>query len=251
MLPTLWMTSARQQARRDSPQPFPSICAVPGVALMSAIDRRAVLRALVVTAAGMATGRLSNLSEAGAQGAVSGWSVQTLEAFADTLIPGERRFPADVPIAGVVSGPGAVQAGAVAVLASPQLPLAPWLDEITALLNARAIAYAAAHLLVLPITSPALVGLSFRHRTDLVRSLFGPDDVDRPIWQVLSLLVSLAFDTAAHLDTGRALSLDHPGLSWIGFPAPDPDGLWRFPHYSYGRALSDLHPATTPSGSPA
>ena len=34
----------------------------------------------------------------------------TLEAYADTLIPGEKRFPGDVAIAGVVTGPGAVQA---------------------------------------------------------------------------------------------------------------------------------------------
>jgi hypothetical protein len=41
---------------------------------------------------------------------------QTLEAFADTLIPGEKRFPADRAIAGVVSGAGAVQAGAIEML---------------------------------------------------------------------------------------------------------------------------------------
>ncbi|HTR62746.1 MAG TPA: DUF5987 family protein, partial [Candidatus Binataceae bacterium] len=37
----------------------------------------------------------------------------TLEAYADTLIPGEKRFPDDVAIAGVVTGPGAVQGGAI------------------------------------------------------------------------------------------------------------------------------------------
>jgi hypothetical protein len=75
--------------------------------------------------------------------------------------------------------------------------------------------------------------------------------VDRPVWQILALVTGLAFDTAAHLDTRQALAAGHPGLTWLRFPAPDADGLWRFPQFSYGRVLADSHPATTPSGSPA
>jgi hypothetical protein len=37
----------------------------------------------------------------------------------------------------------------------------------------------------------------------------------------------------------------------MGFAKPDPDGLWRFEDYSYGRQLARIHPATTPSGNPA
>jgi hypothetical protein len=188
---------------------------------------------------------------AAAETAPAGWTVQTMEAFADTLIPGERRFAEDRAIAGAVSGPGAVQAGVISTLTSPELPLAPLLPEIAALLNARAVAYAATRLILLPVTVPAFVGLSFRDRTTLVRGLFGPEDPDRAIWQMLSLLTGLAFDTAAHLDTRQAVATGHPGLAWLGFPPPGPDGLWRFPDYSYGRALADPHPATTASGSPA
>ncbi|MBL1086529.1 regulator [Streptomyces actinomycinicus] len=177
--------------------------------------------------------------------------MQTLEAFADTLIPGQRRFAGDLAVAGAVSGPGAVQAGVIATLTSPELPLAPLLPELAALLNARAVVYATSHLVLLPITVPAFVGLSFRHRTALVQGLFGPEDPDRAIWQVLSLLTGLAFDTAAHLDTRQAVSTGHPGLTWLGFPRPGTDGLWRFTDYSYGRALATPHPATTDSGSPA
>ncbi|MFD9124896.1 DUF5987 family protein [Kitasatospora sp. NPDC059571] len=178
-------------------------------------------------------------------------ATRTLEAFGDTLIPGERRYPGDLAIAGVVTGPGAVQAGLLQVLTSPQLPLGPWLPEIAALLDARALARAATHLILLPPGWPPFVGLPFGHRTDLVRGLFRPDEPDRPIWQTMALLVGLAFDTAAHLDTPAAIAAGHPGLAWLGFPAPDADGLWRFPDHSYGRALAALHPRTTPSGSPA
>ncbi|WP_233289296.1 DUF5987 family protein [Kitasatospora sp. MBT63] len=218
-------------------------------------DRRAVLKALTATLTILAAGRFTPAAAAertaDTAAASASWTVQTLEAFADTLIPGERRHPGDLPIAGAVTGPGAVQAGAVDVLTSPELPLAPLLPAIGALLDTRAAAYALTHLLLLPPTSPAFVGLPFKHRTALVGGLFDPGDLDRQIWQVLSLMVGLAFDTAAHLDTRQALAGRHPGLAWLGFPAPDADGLWRFPQYSYGRALADLHPATTASGSPA
>ncbi|WP_405598576.1 DUF5987 family protein [Streptomyces sp. NBC_01410] len=219
---------------------------------VSSLDRRTALKALAWAAALSAVQLPAAASRAAAAEAGSGgWTVQTMEAFADTLIPGERRFAGDLAIAGAVSGPGAVQAGVIKTLTSPELPLAPLLPEIAALLNARAVAYAATHLILLPVTLPAFVGLSFRHRTALIRGLFGPEDPDRVIWQMLSLLTGLAFDTAAHLDTRQAEATGHPGLTWLGFPPSGPDGLWRFPDYSYGRALAALHPATTASGSPA
>lgn len=225
------------------------------------IGRRSVLKALTATlsvlaAGGFAPAAAAHAAAAGpahgaAQAAAESWTVQTLEAFADTLVPGQRRFAGDLAVAGAVSGPGAVQAGVVDVLTSPALPLAPLLPEIAALLDARAVAYAATHLIWLPVTSPPFVGLSFSRRTDLVSGLFAPDTVDRPVWQILALVTGLAFDTAAHLDTRQALAAGHPGLTWLRFPAPDADGLWRFPQFSYGRVLADSHPATTPSGSPA
>ncbi|WP_431676325.1 DUF5987 family protein [Kitasatospora sp. KL5] len=213
------------------------------------LDRRGLLKSLAATATLLAAGPLTTASAEAA--GPNAWTTQSLEAFADTLIPGQRRHAGDLPIAGVVTGPGAVQAGAVQVLASPDLPLGPWLPGIAGLLDARALARAAAHLLWLPPGWPPFVGLPFGHRTALVTGLFDPDDPDRPIWQVLALLVGLAFDTAAHRHTADALAADHPGLAWIGFPAPNPDGLWRFPDHSYNRPLAALHPNTTASGSPA
>ncbi|HYS37141.1 MAG TPA: DUF5987 family protein, partial [Pseudonocardiaceae bacterium] len=40
----------------------------------------------------------------------------TLEAWADTIIPGEKRWPDDRAIAGVSTGGGSVAAGAIEVL---------------------------------------------------------------------------------------------------------------------------------------
>jgi hypothetical protein len=61
----------------------------------------------------------------------------------------------------------------------------------------------------------------------------------------------LAFHTAGHLSTAEAVRSGHPGLAWIDFPAPDPDGLWRYPEFSYRRSLAAVHPATTATGQPA
>ncbi|MET8953032.1 DUF5987 family protein [Streptomyces sp. NPDC004393] len=217
---------------------------------MTGPDRRSILKALFATLAGLYVGG-SHTPAAAAAATSESWTTQTLEAFADTLIPGQRRFSGDMAVAGAVTGPGAVQAGVVGLLGSPELPVAPLLPAIAALLDARAVAYAALQLIWLPPTLPPFVGLSFADRTALVGGLFDPDDPDRPIWQVMSLLVGLAFDTAGQQDTVEALGQGHPGLTWLRFPEPDPDGLWRFPDFSYGRPLAALHPNTTASGSPA
>ncbi|WP_263101385.1 DUF5987 family protein [Kitasatospora sp. DSM 101779] len=216
---------------------------------LAPLDRRGLLKALAAATAVLAVGRPGTAPARA--GDLNPWTTQSLEAFADTLVPGQRRHPGDLPIAGAVTGPGAVQAGAVQVLTSPDLPLGPWLPEIAGLLDARALARAATHLLWLPPGWPPFVGLPFDHRTALVTGLFEPGEVDRPVWQVLALLVGLAFDTAAHRHTADALAAGHPGLAWIGFPPPDADGLWRFPEHSYNRPLAGLHPRTTASGSPA
>jgi len=46
-------------------------------------------------------------------------AAMTLEAFADTIVPGEKRSPDDHAIAGAASGPGAVGAGALELLRTP------------------------------------------------------------------------------------------------------------------------------------
>ena len=69
----------------------------------------------------------------------------TLEAFADTFVPGEKRSPDDVAIAGAAHGAGAVVAGAIELLEMPATGIASGLDEIVATLNDHASSYAAEH----------------------------------------------------------------------------------------------------------
>jgi hypothetical protein len=175
--------------------------------------------------------------------------VPTLEAFADTLITGEKRSPLDRAIAGAVSGPGAVEAGALDLMNGPTAGVAPLLPALAVALNARATAFAALEGILLDPTVPPLVALDFEQRTALLVQLLDGTDPDQILWFALAALVFLATHTAAHLDTAAALAAGHPGLVGIGFPAPNPDGLWRFPTASYRRVLAPKHPRSK-KGSP-
>ncbi len=175
----------------------------------------------------------------------------TLEAWSDTMIPGEKRAPDDRAIAGATTGPGAVQGGAVTLMNYPPVGLAPALPGLAAGLNAEATTYAAAHGVVLDPTVPPFVSLPFEHRTALALQLLEEPSPDQLLWFGLSGVAFLAFHTAGYLDTVEAVRTGHPGLAWIDFPAPDPDGLWRYPTFSYRQRLADPHPRTTTTGNPA
>ena len=174
----------------------------------------------------------------------------TLEAYADTIVPGEKRWPEDQAVAGAAPGPGAVAAGAVELIETPAAGLIGGLDDLVELLNKYAQAHADGLGLILDETVPPFVALPFAERTALVRSLTAPGHPEKDAWVSLALFSNMAFDTGAHLHTLEALGAGHPGLAAMGLTMPDADGLWRFPQYSYGRRLADPHPRTTPSGSP-
>ena len=168
--------------------------------------------------------------------------VPTLEAFADTLIPGEKRSPLDRAIAGAANGPGAVQAGALDMLNFPAAGVGPLLPAFAALLNTRAAAFATTNGIILDPTVPPLVSLDFAQRTDLLVQLLDGTDPDQLLYFALAALVFLACHTAGHLDTAEAIANGHPGLAALRFPAPNPDGLWRFPQSSYGLKLAPKSP---------
>lgn len=176
--------------------------------------------------------------------------VLTLEAFADTIVPGKKRHPADRSIAGVSHDGGAVAAGALDLLESEAGGLGPWLADLAAMLNAHAERFAANSGGLLDESVPAFVSLSYNQRAELILELTGPDHPERQGWVNLVMFSNMAFDTAAHLHTVDAIEQGHPGLTLLGFAKPDDDGLWRFPDYSYRRELAARHPATTKSGSP-
>lgn len=175
----------------------------------------------------------------------------TLEAYADTIIPGAKRGPGDRAIAGVATGGGAVQAGALELLQWDATGIHDGLEDLARRVNAHAEAYAAEQALRLDPTVPPFVALAYEHRASLIQRLTTPGHPEKEFWVLLALFCNMAFDSAAHLHTAQALADGHPGLVAMGIPSPDADGLWRFEDFGYGRALADPHPDTTPTGSPA
>lgn len=175
----------------------------------------------------------------------------TIEAFADTIVPGEKRSPDDRAIAGAAPGGGAVASGAVELLEAPGGGLAPALDALAVSLNDHASEYAKERGLDVDDEVPPFVALSFADRTALVQLLTAPEHPEKQMWVALALFSNMAFDSAAHLSTVDALAAGHPGLLSIGYFRPEADGVWRFPQFSYGRQLATHHPDTTTTGSPA
>jgi hypothetical protein len=173
----------------------------------------------------------------------------TLEAFADTIVPGEKRWPGDRAVAGVSEGGGAVAAGAVKLLEMPEGGLENALDDMARMLNGHAEKYRAEHGLALDESVPPFVALDAEHRTTLVLELTATDHPEKAQWVGLAMFCNMAFDTGAHSHTTDALKEGHVGLVTMGFAQPDGDGLWRFPDYSYRRPLARLHPDTAPHGS--
>jgi hypothetical protein len=177
-------------------------------------------------------------------------TTQTLEAFADTLIPGEKRFPEDQAIAGVVSGAGAVQAGAIAMLNFPPVGFQQALPGIAAFLNLRAVTYALFHGITLEPNLPAFVQFDFASRTALLVEILDGTGPDQGAFSALASVCFVAYHSAGYLPTADAIRDGHPGLAAIGFPPPDPDGVWRFPEFSYRRVLAVPHPDSQ-HGNPA
>ncbi|WP_329087267.1 DUF5987 family protein [Streptosporangium sp. NBC_01469] len=175
----------------------------------------------------------------------------TLEAFADTIVPGNRRSPQDLAVAGMSPTGGAVAAGAVELLEWDATGLTDGLDDYARSLNGHAHAHADQHGLLVGDDVPAFAGLPFEERTALVRVLTAPGHPEKSLWVLLALFCYMAYDSAAHLHTADAVAAGHPGLTAMGLARPDADGLWRFPAWSYGRPLARPRPDTTASGSPA
>ncbi|MER7729099.1 DUF5987 family protein [Streptomyces sp. NPDC096323] len=172
-----------------------------------------------------------------------------LEAFADTLIPGEKRYPQDRAVAGVSEGGGAVASGAIEVLETPEGGMAPALGDLARLLGEHAVRFRAEQGLPRDDSEP-FVGLGYDERLALVGELLAPEHPEHAMWAGLAMFSFMAFDTGAHMHTADAMAAGHPGLAILGFAPPGEDGLWRFPAYSYGRQLADIHPDTDPTGSP-
>ncbi|MFI8326308.1 DUF5987 family protein [Streptomyces sp. NPDC085529] len=175
----------------------------------------------------------------------------TLEAYADTIVPGEKRWPGDRAIAGVSTGGGSVAAGALDLLRWDATGIHDGLEDLAKLVNDHARTYAEKAGLTLDTDVPPFVALDYDDRVALVVELTTPGHEEKDFWVLLSLFCNMAYDSAAHLHTAEALAAGHPGLEAMGITQPDADGLWRFQDFGYGRQLAAHHPDTTLSGSPA
>lgn len=217
------------------------------------MDRRELLKSFAAIVAGFSVAAEAGRAAAapGATDTLDPISRMSLEAFADTIIPGAKRYSGDAAVAGAASGPGAAHAGVASLLALPEVGFWPALPGLVIALNAQATSYALRHFILLPIGVPPFVGLNYSARSAVVSELLQPAGLARMPWVLLALMAGIAFDTAGHLHTAAAIRGGHPGLAFVRFPPPGPDGLWRFTDYSYRRQLAQSHPRTTPTGSPA
>lgn len=170
--------------------------------------------------------------------------IMTLEAFADTIVPGNKRSPDDHAIAGVSDTGGAVAAGALELLHDDATGVTAGLPYLATALNGHALAYAEERGLELDAELPAFVALSYSDRAELILRLTKPGHPEKDGWVMLSLFSNIAFDSAAHMHTKDAFEAGHPGLLQMGFARPDEDGLYRFTEYSYGLELAKRHPDT-------
>lgn len=216
-----------------------------GRATLPPLSRRGLLQAVAAAVV------VLPLVEPGSAYAAGDVQQDTLEAFADTIVPGAKRFPTDRVVAGATVGPGAVDAGAWTLYNDPDVGIAVALPGLVALINTEAAAYALTHGKALDLRVPAFVSLDFDSRTAVVGLLLSGTGVVQLLWYAIAAMAMLAFHTAGHLDTATAVRQGHPGLGWLGFPPPNADGIWRFPDFSYGAELAALHPLTTSGGHPA
>ena len=160
----------------------------------------------------------------------------TLQAFADTIIPGRKAARTDLgdeihpmAIAGVDSEPGAVEADALRVYHDPLLGFQPLAAPFQADLNSRALAQG----------GPFLT-LSFDKRVKTCLSGFDFGNGSRVLWEAAAAVPFAAFCAALEHPPGTN---QHPlgiarlcsGYRVMGYPGAAPNGYTGF---SYRRRLS-------------
>jgi hypothetical protein len=155
----------------------------------------------------------------------------TLQAFADTLVPGRKATKTDLgdpidprAIAGVDSLPGAVEADALRLFHDPLIGFdaleAPFLAD----LSARSAAVGGGAFLLLP----------FEKRVDVCMSGLDFSNPSRVLWEAAAAVPFTAFCGAAEHPIGT--SENASGYRVMGYPGAAPNGYQQ--DFSYGRPLS-------------
>lgn len=199
------------------------------------LSRRGFLGTLglgaLVLAAGPAARALLAEAEAEAQTlpALPGSPDATMQAFADTIIPGRKAERTDLgnailpgAIAGVDGRPGAVEADALALYHHPLVGFDALQPGFLADLEGRS----------LPRGGPFL-SLPFDRRVQVCREGLDFGNSSRVVWEAAAAVPFTAFCAAALIPEQRAARAS--GYRVMGLPGAAPRGYRRF---SYRRRLS-------------
>lgn len=153
----------------------------------------------------------------------------TLQAFADTIIPGRKATTTDLgnaihplAIAGVDDLPGAVETDALALYHHPLAGFDALEPAFLADLQARA----------LPLGGDFLT-LGFDERVEVCRGALAFDNPMRLLWEAAAAVPFTSFCAAALIEEQTAAKAS--GYRVMGYPGAAPHGYRGF---SYGRRLS-------------
>jgi hypothetical protein len=153
----------------------------------------------------------------------------TLQAFADTMIPGRHATRTDLghrieprAIAGVDGRPGAVEADALALYRHPLTGFDALEPTFLADLEARSLRF-----------GRGFVGLSFQRRVDVCKAGLAFTNPTRIIWEAAAAVPFTAFCAAALVPEQTAAKAS--GYRVMGLPGAAPRGYRKF---SYRRKLA-------------
>ncbi|HYH59468.1 MAG TPA: DUF5987 family protein [Thermoleophilaceae bacterium] len=196
------------------------------------LSRRAFLRDTSVLGAAALTASASPIAErilADPAYAAVPLDEATMQAFADTVIPGrkvERTQLGDEvhpqAIAGVDEEPGAVEADVMRLYHHPLTGFDTLAPAFLAELSARSLAQGAPFL-----------QLDFEGRTEVLLGALSFDNPDRVLYEAGAAVPFTAFCAAAVHEVGT--SKNAAGYRVMGYPGARPQGYRR---YSYGRRLA-------------
>jgi len=153
----------------------------------------------------------------------------TLQAFADTIVPGRKAERTDLgdeihrdAIAGVDEEPGAVEADVLRLYHHPLTGFDAIEPAFLAELSTRSLQQGGPFL-----------GLGFEERTAVVLGALSFDNPDRVLYEAAAAVPFTAFCAAAVHEVGT--SKNASGYRVMGYPGAAPQGYRR---YSYGRKLA-------------
>ena len=153
----------------------------------------------------------------------------TMQAFADTIIPGRKAEKTDLgeeihpdAIAGVDDEPGAVEADVMRLYHHPLTGFDALEPAFLADLSTRSLQHGGPFL-----------GLDFDTRTAVLLQALSFDNPDRVMYEAAAAVPFTAFCAAAIHEVGTAKNAS--GYRVMGYPGAAPQGYRR---YSYGRKLA-------------